>query len=140
MIINNGYFCLIKMNKEMSNTICPLTHVEEVFKTEAGAIYQCSRKNCYWMEFAGSTTAFSVSDFFKFKKSIDDINIEKMLTDTARASDFALIMPFRTERCFLLTAQDVLALRDLLAGAKFMIELNSVVKACLRRSQITVLT
>lgn len=123
----------------MLNTICPLTNVEEVFKTETGAIYQCSRKNCYWMEFAGSTTSFTVSDFFKFKKSIDNINIEKMLTDTARSADFTLVMPFRTERCFLLAVQDVLNLRDLLDGAKFMIELNSVVKACLRTSFVNVL-
>ena len=123
----------------MNNTICPLTHVEEVFKTETGAIYQCSRKNCYWMEFSGSTTSFSVSDFFKFKKTIDAIDIEEMLTDTARSSDFTLVMPYRTERCFLLAVQDILNLRDLLDGAKFMIELNSEIKACLRRSQVTVL-
>lgn len=123
----------------MLNTICPLTNVEEVYKTEAGAIYQCSRKNCYWLEFGGTTTSFSVSDFLKFKKSIDGINIESMLTDTARSSDFTLVMPFRTERCYLLDVQAVLNLREVLDGAKFMMELNSVIKACLRNSQLTVL-
>ncbi|GEM63650.1 hypothetical protein SF1_16320 [Sphingobacterium faecium NBRC 15299] len=122
----------------MINTICPLASVEEVFKTGTGAIYQCSRKNCYWMEFAGSTTSFSVSDFLKFKKYIDQINIEKMLIDTARSSDFTLVMPYRTERCFLLSVQDILNLRELLDGAKFMIELNSVIKACLRSSLVAV--
>ncbi|UIR57470.1 hypothetical protein LZQ00_06535 [Sphingobacterium sp. SRCM116780] len=123
----------------MLNTICPLTNVEEVFITEAGAIYQCSRKNCYWLEFAGTTTSFSVSDFFKFKKSIDQIDVEKMLTDTSRSSDFAVVMPFRTERCFILNVQDVLDLRELLSGAKFIMELNSVVKACLRSSKVNIL-
>lgn len=115
--------------------ICPLANVEEIFKTESGAVYQCSRKNCYWLSFNDTTTAFKVSDFFMFKKRIDAIDLEKMLTDSSRAADFEIIMPFRTERCFLLTAQDVLNLREVLDGAKFMLHLNGTIKAFLRQAQ-----
>lgn len=116
--------------------ICPLAHVEEVFKTENGAVYQCSRKNCYWLEFQGSTTSFRVSDFLNFKKKIDDIDLEKMLVDSSRSSDFEIVMPFRTERCFLLTIQDIINLREILSGAKFIIELNGQVKSILRRGAV----
>ncbi|NGF56035.1 hypothetical protein G5B00_05850 [Parapedobacter sp. SGR-10] len=116
--------------------VCPLAHVEEVFKTDFGAVYQCSRKNCYWLEFQHTTTAFKVSDFIHFKKRIDAIDIEKMLCDSSRSSDFEIVMPFRTERCFLLTVEDILNLRELLSGAKFVLELKGEVKAILQRGAV----
>lgn len=113
--------------------ICPLANVEEVFLTEEGAVYQCSRKNRYWLEFKNTTTSFSVSDFFLFKKRIDAIDLSKMLGDTSRSSDFAIIMPHRTERCFILSVQDIVLLRAILDGAKFMIYLNSEIKEIMRQ-------
>lgn len=118
--------------------ICPLAHVEEVFKTQSGSVYQCSRKNCYWLEFQDTTTSFSVSDFFSFKKYIDAIDVEKMLNDSSRTSDYEIVMPFRTDRCFLLSIEDILNLREVLAGAKFMLELNGQIKTILRRNSILV--
>lgn len=116
--------------------VCPLANVEKVFHTENGAVYQCSRKNCYWLDFQDSTTAFRVSDFFHFKKCIDRIDIFSMISDTSRTSDFEVIMPHRTERCFILSVQDILNLREILSGAKFMIELNSDVKKILRKEGV----
>lgn len=113
--------------------ICPLAEVEEVFTTEYGAVYQCSRSNCYWLEFQGKTTAFKISDFLLFKKRIDAIDVVSMLNESSRTYDYEIIMPYRTERCFVLDVQEVLQLRELLAGAKFMIQLNSEVTKCLRR-------
>jgi len=124
---------------EMSELVCPLAHVEEVFSTAAGTVYQCSRKNCFWLAYNNSTTSFSVSDFLKFKKRIDTIDVERMLNDTTRSSDFEIVMPFRTERCFILSVENILELRELLDGAKFMIELNSVVRTCLQVSPFAVL-
>ncbi len=113
--------------------ICPLANVEKVFHTEHGAVYQCSRQNCYWLEFQGTTTAFKISDLFLFKKRIDAIDLAQMLSESSRAFDFEIIMPYRTERCYLLNVSDIIKLRDILAGTKFMIQLNSEVKRCLRR-------
>lgn len=116
--------------------ICPLANVVEIFKTEHGAVYQCSRKNCYWLEFQHRTTSFKVRDFMLFKKRIDAINIEGMLCDSSRSSDFEIVMPFRTERCFLLSVADILDLREILAGAKFVLELQGEVNAILQRSAV----
>ena len=123
----------------MKDLICPLSNVEEVFMTSNGAVYQCSRKNCYWLEFHNTTTSFTVSDFLKFKKCIDQINVQAMLENPSRSNDFAIVMSFRTERCFLLTVEDILALREILSGAKFVMELNSVVNSCLRYSRVGVI-
>jgi len=118
--------------------ICPLANFEEIYQTENAAVYQCSRKNCYWLDFQGSTTAFNVRDFFAFKKRIDSINIEKMLIDSSRSADFEIIMPFRTDSIFILTVDEIIKLSEVLAGAKFMIELNSEIKACLHSKAVLV--
>lgn len=119
--------------------ICPLANFEEVYFTDHGAVYQCSRQNCYWLEFAGTTTAFKVGDFLAFKKRIDSIDISEMIVNPSRTADFTIVMPFRTPRCFVLDVSDVLNLRELLDGAKFMITLNSVVNECLRGSRTVAL-
>ncbi len=116
--------------------ICPVASFEEIFQTAQGAVYQCSRKNCYWLDFQGEATPFKVRDFFQFKKTIDSIDVEAMLNNSSRSFDFEIIMPFRSERIFILAVEDVLKLQELLAGAKFMIELNSEIKACLQQKAV----
>lgn len=105
----------------------------EVFKTEHGAIWQCNHQNCFWLDFNNTRTLFKISDLFAFKKRIDQIDLNRMIEDPSPASDYEIIMPFRTERCFILSVNDILHLRELLSGAKFMIQLNSEVKSCLNR-------
>lgn len=116
--------------------ICPLASFEEVFQTTHGVVYQCSRKNCYWLDFQGEATAFTVRDFFQFKKSIDEMDLELMLNNTSRSFDFEILMPFRSERIFILSVEDILKLQELLSGAKFVIELNSEIKKCLRAKAV----
>lgn len=111
--------------------VCPLANFEEIYKTDHGTVYQCSRQNCYWLDFAGTTTAFKINDFFSFKKKVDAVDISAMIIDSSRTADFTIIMPFRTPRCFVLDINAVLNLRELLAGARFMIGLNSVIHECL---------
>lgn len=111
---------------------CPIANFVEVFSTEHGAVFQCNNRNCYWLDFADSSTPFRVSDFLKFKKQLDRIDLSQLLDDVSRSADFTIIMPQHTERCYLLRVQDILHLREILDGAKFMIELNSMVRECLR--------
>ncbi len=113
--------------------ICPLAQVEEVFATAQGAVYQCSRKNCYFLDFMNNTTAFKINDFFSFKRQIDLIDVEEMLSNPSRSADFEVVMPFRTERCYILSVQDILNLREILDGAKFMIQLNSEINSYFRK-------
>jgi len=107
--------------------LCGLANIEEIYRTEHGAVYQCSRKNCYWLEYGRTATAFRVSDFRLFKKHIDGIDVQRMLTDASPGAGVEIVMPAGTERCFVLTVRDVLHLREILSGAKFMIDINSAV-------------
>jgi len=110
--------------------LCATTNTEEIYRTEHGAVYQCSRKNCYWLAYGRTTTAFRVSDFRLFKKHIDGIDVQRMLTDVSPGAGVEIVMPPGTDRCFVLTIQDILNLREILSGAKFMIEINSAVGRC----------
>lgn len=106
-------------------------NLEEIFRTEHGTVYQCNRYNCLWVEFAGSTSPFKISDFLSLKKSVDAINIKEMAHSTARAADIVVLMPPRSERCFVLTLTDALNFQELLQGAKAMLKLNSLIYECL---------
>ena len=108
-----------------------LQKADEIFRTKQGAVYQCNRKNCFLVEFAGSISAFKVHDFLNLKSSLDAIDILEMAQNTSRVADVAILMPLRSERCFVLTLTDVINFRELLSGAKAMLELNSIVYDCL---------
>lgn len=103
------------------------TNLIEIFRTTQGAVYQCNRRNCYWIEFAGGISPFALPDFKILKKQLEAINISEMAQNTHRIADVVILMPHRSDRCFVLTLTDVLYFRELLQGAKVMIELNSLV-------------
>lgn len=111
------------------NLPCPAARLNALYQNSFGAVYQCNQKNCYWLEFRGEMTAFKVLEFLRFKKYVDQINIDSLLLDASPASDFVAIMPHQTQRCFLLTIPEIIQLRALLDGAKFMIELNSMIQS-----------
>lgn len=103
----------------------------EIFRTEYGAVFQCNRYNVYWVEFAGGFSSFSFNDFFHLKQSVEAIDIKAMAENPARFADVAVLLPHRSDRCFVLSLTDVLHFRELLQGAKAMIELNSILYECL---------
>ena len=106
-------------------------NLEEVYSTVHGGIYQCNRLNCFWLEFAGGLSAFKINDFLQLVKQVEQIDVVEMAQNSARVADVAIINPFRSERCFVLTLTDVLNLREILQGAKVMLELNSIIYECL---------
>jgi hypothetical protein len=105
-------------------------HLIEIFRTEHGAVYQCNRQNCFMVEFAGGTSPFKVHDFLALKQRLDAIDVQEMAQNASRAADVAIVMPPRSERCFVLTLTDVLNFRELMQGAKVMLRLNSLVYEC----------
>jgi hypothetical protein len=107
-------------------------HLVEIFQTAHGTVYQCNRQNRFLVEFAGGISSFNVHDFLAFKSYVDTIDLEEMASNPCRIADVVVLMPPRSERCFVLMLTDVLHLRELLQGAKFMLKLNSMVQECLQ--------
>jgi hypothetical protein len=106
------------------------THPIEIFRTAHGAVYQCNRQNCFMVEFAGGISPFKVHDFLALKQQLENIDVQEMAQNTSRVADVAILMPARSERCFVLTLTDVLNFRELMQGAKAMLRLNSLMYEC----------
>jgi hypothetical protein len=105
-------------------------HLIEIYRTEHGAVYQCNRQNAFMVEFAGGISPFKVHDFLALKQQLEAIDVQEMVQNTSRVADVAIVMPPRSERCFVLTLAEVLYFRELMQGAKAMLRLNSLVYEC----------
>lgn len=114
--------------KEKRNTI-----LEEVFRTEAGCVYQSDVENCFYVDFGGRAIKFSILCFFRLKTLVDKVNLPDMAACPERSSDIEIISPCACEHCYVLTLAEIAALKELLAGAKVMLELNSILKERLCR-------
>jgi hypothetical protein len=106
-------------------------NLHELFRTAYGVVYQCNRYNSYFVEFAGGVSPFKVRDFLALKQQVEAIDLSAMATNPARALDVQVLLPPRSERCFVLTLTDVLRFKELLQGAKAMMNLNSMLRECL---------
>jgi hypothetical protein len=98
--------------------------MKELFSTAQGTVYQTKRNLI--VEFAGTKTAFNIPSFWSLKKRVDAIDVEEMAQNPSRAFDCAIILPCGSERCYVLSLEEVIEFQDLLGGAKLMLELNSI--------------
>ncbi len=115
----------------MEETMQNATLLNEIYTCPAGAVYQCNQRNRLLLHFAGTHTVLKVEAFLRLKKAIDRIELDEMATSTKRSSDFEVITICGCDRCYVLTLPELLAFKELLDGAKFMLELNSMLHQCL---------
>ena len=107
------------------------TIMQEVFTTEAGTVYQCNKRNRLVVDFAGSQTVLKVDAFIRLKKAVDSIDLGDMAVNTGRCSDFELLTVCGCEKLYVLTLPEIYNFKELLGGAKFSLELNSMLHQCL---------
>ena len=108
-------------------------HFKEIFRTEHGCVYQCDRKRCFGVDFGGYMTEYKIPCFFALKKLVDAVDLESMVLNPGKASDIEIISPCGSERCYVLTLPELLQFRELLAGARVMMQLNSILHERLYR-------
>ena len=107
----------------------PITY-QEIFRTDKGVVYQCDASYRLILEFWDTHTLFSARDFARFRRMVETIDIRQMALSTAAADDVEILAIPQTERCYVLTLCEVVHLRELLNGAKVMLELNSMLREC----------
>ncbi|GJM30388.1 MAG: hypothetical protein DHS20C17_30230 [Cyclobacteriaceae bacterium] len=110
----------------MSNPRLPAKNLVELFRTPKGVVYQDDCNNGFLLEFMGKEVLFKVQEFLHFRKSIDRINLEDLLMNDLDP-DLQIIHHKNTGQLFLITLCDLVALKELLSGAKVMLELNSII-------------
>lgn len=103
-----------------------MSEVRVVFSNESGCLYQDDKKGCFILEYGGYSSCLSVPCFFCLKKNLDKINIPAMIENVSHAADLEIISPHGCDRCFVLTVSELLGLKELFAGARVMLELNSI--------------
>ncbi|WP_187264322.1 hypothetical protein [Pontibacter beigongshangensis] len=107
------------------------TQFTEIYATTAGAVYQCNRQNRLVLNFAGQVSVLKVDAFLRLVKAVHAIDLESMAERTDRASDLEIVSVCGCDRCFVLTMPELYAFKELLAGAKFSLHLNSMLHECL---------
>jgi hypothetical protein len=107
--------------------------LEEVFCTTAGSVYQSDVENCLYVDFGGRCIRYSLGCFLRLKVLVEKIDLSAMASNPERSSDLEIISPCACEHCYVLTLTEILAFRELLQGAKVMLELNSIIQSKLHR-------
>jgi hypothetical protein len=118
------YSFMKMVGKEVSATY------QEVFRTDRGAVYQCDASNRLILDFWNTHTPLSARDFAQFRRMVETVDIQQMALSTAAADDVEILTPPRSERCYVLTLCEIVHLRELLNGAKLMLELNAMLREC----------
>lgn len=103
----------------------------EIYANQAGAVYQSDRKRRLLVNFADTLTVLKVDAFLRLKQAVDSIDLEQMAANPSRSSDYEIVSVCGCDRCFILSLTELYTLRDLLAGAKFTMELNRMLHECL---------
>lgn len=106
---------------------------KEIFSTAHGAVYQCDEKGCFAVDFGGYITEYKFPCFFALKKLVDRIDLEQMVLNPSKASDLEIISPCGCERCYVLTVSELIEFKELLAGTRVMLQLNSILHERLYR-------
>ncbi len=98
----------------------------ELYRNKKGVIYQCENTHKFIVEFGGTTTFFTFQQFKDFGRVIAQINLNVMLERIERAFDVEIIYLPQNDQIYRLEVCEVYYLKDLLAGAKAFLELNSL--------------
>lgn len=112
----------VKLGEKTYNT----SAMQEIFATKAGAVYQCDKRNRLVVDFAGSVTALKVEAFLRLKCAVDSIDLGTMAVNIERCSDYELVTVCGCDRLYVLTLPELYTFKELLGGAKFVLELNSM--------------
>lgn len=98
---------------------------KELYSNKMGVIYQSDALNMLYIQFGGSITPLNITCFLCLKKQIEKISLEEMANNLE--TDVEIFTPCACDRLFVLTLSEAYYLKDLLAGAKTMLELNRII-------------
>jgi len=105
----------------------------EIFSTPNGTVFQCDKKRCLGVDFGGHLTEFKLPCFLALKNLVDKIDLDEMVLNPSKSSDIEIISPCGSERCYVLTLPQLIEFKELLAGARVMLQLNSILHERLYR-------
>jgi len=111
----------------------PILGFTEVFATAHGAVYQCDQEQCWYVDFAGKLARFDYRNFLKLKKAVQKIDIRSRILASGQEPHVEIIFICACDHCYILSLQEIVQLRELLAGAFTMLELHHIIYDRLHR-------
>lgn len=114
----------------------PATKIIEVFCTPHGAVYQCDRELCWYIDFDGKMVRFDYRGLLKLKKSIYRMDIEAMLLDNTKKPEIEMAFICACNHCYFLNLLQIINLKELLEGTFVMFELNQIIHDRLFRTAV----
>lgn len=117
----------------MQTTIIQSVSFNEVFGTNAGAIYQCDTENCWYVDFAGKLAKFDYRNLLRLKKAVYNIDIEGLLLDNTKSPDLEILFICACDHCYVLSLLQIIKLKELLQGTFVMLDLNHIIYDRLHR-------
>ncbi|MEZ7516605.1 hypothetical protein [Flavobacterium frigidarium] len=98
-----------------------------LFENKKGYSYQCELTNTIVVNFDGIITSYKIKDFLIFQRMVNSVNVLDMLYNLSDEGDYKLIEATKRNFSKELTICEIVQLRDLLNGTKFILVLNSMV-------------
>ena len=118
------YFCqYIFTNTTMT---IEANQMSELFRVANGVSLQCDLTNRIYVQFHNTTAAFRIQDFFSFHRKVQSVNIHEMIYNLSDEFDFELIEAPQNGVSMELTLCQIIQLRELLEGTRFVLSLNSM--------------
>jgi hypothetical protein len=98
----------------------------ELYQNTKGVVFQCDRSNRINLFFLNLKAQFKIQDFVKFRRDVNKIDIKSKLMDISDECDYELIQTPQYNISERLTLCELIQLRDLVNGAQFALDLNSL--------------
>lgn len=112
------------------------THTHELYASTKGSVWQCDLTDKIYLDFKGNILAFKIQDFLSFRRKIQAVDIHEMIFNLSDDFDFEVIESPQNQLSLKLALCDIIQLRELLDGAKFAIELYSMLHEVLGEFEI----
>lgn len=102
-----------------------------VYQAGQASVYQCDASDSFILYLGEERLRFRVCEFIAFRRRLQQIDLDSLVaSDTP---DLEIINLPHCDRLFVLTASEVLVLRELLSGCFAMLELNSIIHRTILR-------
>lgn len=98
----------------------------ELYQNSKGSTWQCDLTNKIHVHFNGMVASFKIHDFLAFRRKVSSIDIHQMIFNLSDDFDYELVEAPQAQLSWELTLCEIVQLRDLLDGTKFVLSLNSM--------------
>ncbi len=101
--------------------------MEKIYATNNGRIDQSDQLHCFFLHFQGTEIKLPPCSLIALKAKLNALNLEQLLLTDDQTSDIEVISVCNRERFLILSLEQLIELKDLIAGTFFMLELNNLV-------------